>query len=251
MVSVRVVRAQPPVKPAPEPKKKDTIVGPTLFDDLQDETATAKPEVVESPAPPPPPAAPVPAPEETNLGIEQQVESALRAEDERTLAGRVERALQVRGLSFVPDGPFAAPSAECLDQFRNGQYYGCIALAQSVTEAIVRYVWQVKLGKKRKSTGDFAKNLAAIHEKGFIPDEIKTKIDLIWADRNDYHHLNPSIDKPGRSLEDIAREKVLLLCDVESHFFAFSISEGMLVPKNPEYWPTSSGAAMVYVRSWP
>jgi hypothetical protein len=249
MVSVRTVRPRPPVK-SRLPIKKAKSSRPSLFDALPCEADEAK--VAKPPALPTPPVEPMPTPIESNLDTDrQQVESAFRAEDQQTLAARVERALQVRGLSLVPYGPFAAPSAECLDHFRNGQYYGCIALVQGVTEAIVRYIWQLKLGKKRKSTGDFDKNLNAIHQKGFVPDEIRTKIDLIWADRNNYHHLNPSIDSPGRNLEDIAREKMFLLGDVESYFFAFSILNGRLVPKNPEYWQLSNGETLVYVRCWP
>jgi hypothetical protein len=32
-------------------------------------------------------------------------------------------------------GPFAAPSAECAEQFRDGRYFGCIALTQALLEA--------------------------------------------------------------------------------------------------------------------
>lgn len=256
MVAVHVSRP-------PTPIKKEKPAQPTLFDDLPEEAKRPSEQkvvdrptetIVQPPAPPvqPEPAAPPLQPEPVALECEQhRIEEALRAEDERTRGDRARRALQVRGLSLVPFGPFAAASAECLDEFRDGHYLGCIALAQSVVEAIVRYVWQTKLRRKSSAAGSFEKNLEVAHKKGFIPEDIKGKIDSIWADRNDYHHLNPSIDRAGRSLEDIAREKLLLLCDVEKHFFAFDISDGMLVPKHPEYWPSSNGTTTVYVRSWP
>jgi hypothetical protein len=247
MVAVHVSRPQPA-------GKKEKPLQPTLFDDMPEQVsegrpALARPKATVEPATPPTPAAP---PESPDLDGEQcQIEETLRQDDERTRSDRARRVLQVRGLSLVPFGPFAAASAECLDEFRDGHYLGCIALAQSVAEAIVRYVWQTHFRKKPNAAGSFEKNLDALDKKGFIPDDIKGKIDSIWTDRNDYHHLNPSIDRAGRSLEDIAREKLLLLREVEKHFFAFSISDGKLVPKNPEYWPASNGETLVCVRSWP
>ncbi len=245
MVALHVHRTQPAAK-------RTMSVQPTLFDGLLEERERLHDRgTADRPRAPVEQVASVLS-ETPDADAEQhRVEETLRDEDERTRSERARRALQVRALSFVPAGPFAAPSAECLDQFRDGHYFGCIALVQGVTEAIVRYVWQIKLLKKPDAGGGFEKNLESLHNKAFIPDEIKTKIDQIWANRNDFHHLNPAIHQPGRDLKDIAREKLLLLCDVEKHFFAFSFSDGKLVPKNPEYWPTSKGMTRVYVRSWP
>ena len=249
MVAVHVSRPQPT-------STKEKPAQPTLFDDLPEQVerpskrrATDRPKTPVEPATPPP--APVPPEVIDRDGELHRVEETLRTEDERTRSDRARRVLQVRALSFVPAGPFAAPSAECLDQFRDGHYFGCIALVQGVTEAIVRYVWQIKFRKKPNAGGVFEKNLESLHKKGFIPDEIKAKIDLVWADRNNFHHVNPCIDESERSLDDIAGEKLRLLSEVEKHFFAFSISDGMLVPKNPEYWPLSNGETLVCVRSWP
>ncbi|MBW1737979.1 MAG: hypothetical protein JRJ69_10615 [Deltaproteobacteria bacterium] len=58
----------------------------------------------------------------------------------------------------------------------------------------------------------------------------------IWEKRNDYHHLNPNIETEREKLKEIAYEKVLLLKEVESEIFRFSIIDGKLVPENKKYW---------------
>ena len=49
---------------------------------------------------------------------------------------------------------FAAPLAECAEQFRDGRYFGCIALTQALLEAVIRHVWQIKLKKKPNHEGE-------------------------------------------------------------------------------------------------
>ena len=38
--------------------------------------------------------------------------------------------------------PFGGASAECVALYTDGRFYGCVALAQSVAEAIVRFLRQ-------------------------------------------------------------------------------------------------------------
>src|SRR5690606_13675137 len=75
----------------------------------------------------------------------RRIEDSIKNEVLQTLSERADRFLQVRGTILVPYGPFAAPSAECVEQFRDGHFFGCIALTQAVVEAVIRHVWQVNL----------------------------------------------------------------------------------------------------------
>jgi hypothetical protein len=180
------------------------------------------------------------------------VEDAIRNEVLGTLSERAERWIEVRGLPMIPDGrPFAAPSVECRALFRDGYYLGCIALTQTVAEAIVRYVWQIKHGKKPIKSPEFEKSLEDLSSRGFITADTKDKIERIWDGRNNYHHLNPSVETDCGKLETVAREKLLLLGDVEKVFFDFSVSNGYLVPKNTEFWPSDAERTRVYLRAYP
>ena len=76
---------------------------------------------------------------------QRRIEESIKNEVLRTLSDRAARFLQVRAVPRTPDGPFAAPSAECAEQFRDGHYFGCIALTQAVLEAVIRHIWQVKI----------------------------------------------------------------------------------------------------------
>lgn len=165
-----------------------------------------------------------------------------------TLSERADRFLQVRGTVLVSDSPFAAPSMECVEQFRDGHFFGCIALTQAVVEAIIRHVWQIKLKKKSDQEGSFEKNLEALHKKKFISDEWKTKLDQMWADRHSFHHLRPAVESDQQRLEETARNTLKLLNDLEQEYFGFSVREGMVVPDHPEYWSIKEGESLVFMR---
>ena len=180
----------------------------------------------------------IPPVDEQQDGMDERrrIEDSIKNEVLRTLSDRATRFLQVRGTILVPDGPFAAPSVECAEQFRDGHYFGCIALTQAVLEAVIRHVWQIKLKKKPNQEGSFDKNLEALHKKKFISDEWKTKLDQMWADRHSFHHLRPSVESDQQKLEETARNMLKLLNDLEREFFGFTLREGIVVPDHPEYW---------------
>lgn len=250
MVALRKLRLQPPPKPERKrqsPKKKSTKqTQPTLFD--------KQPQDVASGEVPPSPAAtsqaPTTAQEDRQPALDKQreIEESIKSEVLNTLPDRAARFLEVHGMFLVPYGPFAAPSAECVEQFRDGHYFGCIALTQAVMEAIVRHVWQVKLKKKPNQEGSFEKNLEALHKKKFVTDEWKNKLDQMWADRNTFHHLRPAVLTEQRALEDLARSALKLLDQLEREFFGFTIRDGMVVPNHPEYWSIKEGESLVYLR---
>jgi hypothetical protein len=243
MVSLLKAKPASVPKPATRPKKRRASGASqgTLFEARADERATGNGR---------PQAAPVVVPPiESDLLAERRgIEESIREEVLRTVSDRVDRYLQVRGRVLVPAGPFAAPSVECVEQFRDGHFFGCIALTQAVLEAIIRRIWQVKFHKQPNKDGSFEKNLEALHEKKFISDEWKTKLEQMWAERHSFHHLRPSVESDRQKLESMARNTLNVLNDLEREFFGFTFREGMLVPDHPEFWSSAGGQALVFVR---
>ena len=217
MVAIRKVKLEPPPKPTKKAKKKktprDDYAG--LFDmEAEDSVSNnGKPDAVPVPVT-------IPPVDEQHDGMDERrrIEDSIKNEVLRTLSDRATRFLQVQGAILVPDCPFAAPSVECAKLFRDGHYFGCIALTQDVLEAAIRHIWQIKLKKKPNQEGSFDKNLEALHKKKFISDKWKIKLDQMWAERHSFHHLRPSAECGEQKLEETARNTLTLLNDLERVF---------------------------------
>jgi len=133
---------------------------------------------------------------------------------------------------IIPNSHFAAVSAECHLLYRDGHFYGCVSLTQAVAEAIVRFLCERNGWKPDK---DFEKNIGKLAKRSFITQDQLSSFQEIWKNRDDYRHLNPSVEKDLRKLEELARTKLKLLNKIESEIFAFSVNKGALVPKTPKY----------------
>ena len=151
---------------------------------------------------------------------QRRIEDAIKNEVLRTLSDRAARFLQVRTTVVVPDAPFAAPSAECAEQFRDGHYFGCIALTQALLEAVVQHMAQLKIKKNPHKDGGFEKNLDALQKQGFISSAMKIELEQMWADRHSFHHFRPSITSDQQKLEEAARKSLKLLQDLKEEFFS-------------------------------
>ena len=168
-----------------------------------------------------------------NLIQQKLMEESIKQEIEQTLSLRAQRYLKVKPHGIVPDTQFASVSAECNLLFRDGHYYGCITLTQSVVEAIVRFLCQKNSWKPEK---DFENNINQLLKRKFISEKLKNKFLEIWENRHDYHHLNQNIEVQRIKLEKISYEKVLLLKEIESEIFKFTTKNGKLIPENKKYW---------------
>ena len=248
MVAVRKFKLEPPPKPAKKPKKAmvSKPATPTLFDLEGEDVASnnGKPHTTPDATDPGKTNQAQPDP----LTERRQIEDSIKNELLRTLSDRADRFLQVRGNVLIPDSPFAAPSVECAEQFRDGHYFGCVALTQAVLEAVIRHVWQVKLKKKPTQGGSFDKNLEALHKKKILSDEWKTKLDEMWAERHSFHHLHPSVKADHLKLRETARNSLKLLNDLGREFFGFKVQEGVVLPDHPEYWSVKDGEPMTFMR---
>lgn len=173
-------------------------------------------------------------------------EDGIKQEFEQTLTYRVERYLKVKPHGIVPFTEFAPASAECALLFRDGHFYGAIALSQAVAEAIAKFLCQKNGWKPDKK---FEENVAKLETRQFISNSMREKFLLLWGKRDDYHHLNSTIETDCQKLEALACEKVSLLKEIESEVFKFTVIDGKLVPENRKYWfVQSDGTVPVFLR---
>lgn len=177
----------------------------------------------------------------------KELEEALRQDFEASVSDRVDRYLRIHVPGIIPYKHFALPFEECEKLFRDGHYYGCIALTQAVAEAVVRHIWATnQRSRKRKK---FKAMVGKLHRRELITRKVKKCLLKIWEGRNDYHHLNPTIgpdtDHPDvheelarhqAKLQRLARVKTRLLNKVVAEAFHWSVDAGKLVPEKSKYW---------------
>lgn len=179
------------------------------------------------------------------MNPKEQAEQIIRLSFEATFAERVDRRVRVKPHSIIPDHYFSAASVECRDMFVAGYFYGCISLVQAVAEGVSRFVAEAN---SCPPGGDPQERVRQLHKRGFIGDKVLEAFDVIWRDRNDFHHLNRRIEVERNKLAARAEECVRAWFLVESDLFGYTTSQGKLVPKNPKYWPkTGSDTTAVYV----
>jgi len=175
---------------------------------------------------------------DSNKMIEKKMlEDTLKQEFEITLQDRIDRYLKVKPHVIIPNTPFARASSECSKAYRDGQFYGCISLTQSVSESLVKFLCKCNGWKANKV---FEKNIEKLEKRGIITTEQSTDLLEIWKNRDDYHHLNDTIESDYLKLISLAESKLLLLNKIEKQVFDFSIDKGVLIPKNPKYWTTGN-----------
>ncbi len=170
----------------------------------------------------------------------------IKMDVEATAQIRAERYLKVKPHGIVPNTEFAGVSTECAALFRDGHYFGAIALSQAVAEAIVKFLC-TKNGWRPKKV--YEENVGKLRTRGFISDSLDKTFHRIWEKRDDYHHLNSTIETDRQSLEALALSKLEDLKFIESEVFKFSIKDGKLVPANPKYWDLKDdGTTEAYLR---
>ena len=130
--------------------------------------------------------------------------------------------------------------------FRDGHYYAAIALSQAVGEATVKFLCSKNGWKPCKN---FEKNVGTLETRHVISRNLKERFLNLWKERDDYHHLNSTIETDRQKLETLACEKVLLLKEIESEVFAVSFVGGKLVPQCRKYWALQEdGTVPVFLR---
>lgn len=199
------------------------------------------------------------------------IRQQIHEDDEATFDQRVARVQRVKIHKIIPHVWFDVASTECRDLFRDGHFYGCICLSQSVAEGLAKFVLEarrVKIGEqkrpieqcKKPAAGkpliDMLKRLSGGTRNGepmkALSDKCLTAFDCIeGGDRDDFHHFNKSVLTEFEKLEKRAEECVMALYDIESELFGFDITAGVLTPYQPQYWPDAGKKyAKVYLRAY-
>lgn len=177
----------------------------------------------------------------------EEAERYVRERFEQTLPEQLNRYLRARVHEVIPHHFFSNPSAECRELFVAGHYYGCISLAQAVAEGLSTFLAAANRQRKVKDPKTRVDRLAAA---GAISSASLDAFGRIWGeDRNDYHHLNPTVETDHARLQGRALDCIDALYVIESDVFAFGIDQGKLVPRHPQYWPNvTTGVTETFVR---
>jgi len=108
-----------------------------------------------------------------NLFNEKQLEHSLRQEFEQNLKSCIERYSSVKPHGIIPNTKFAVASSECSLLFRDGHFYGCIALSQAVAEALAKYLCEKNGWSPANS---YEENVDKLHKRGFISDLLRDRL---------------------------------------------------------------------------
>lgn len=176
---------------------------------------------------------------------EKLTEESIQKEFESTLQDRVMRYLKVKPHGIIPLTPFASASSECSKLFRDGHYYGCISLTQAVSEALVMFLCKTNGWDPDRK---FERNVEKLFIRGKIKEKQKVSLLKIWRNRDDYHHLNSTVASNLSELENLAKQKLVLLTKLEGEIFSFSFNDGKLIPKQQKYWNMTDGKVKVFLR---
>jgi hypothetical protein len=151
---------------------------------------------------------------------------------------------------IIPNHYFSYVSSECQLLFKDRHYYGCIALCQSVAEALARFMYE-KWTSNRPAK-QFEANIHKIRNADVQPD-VSNLLENIYGgrQRHDFHHLNKTVSTEYEKLRSIATDKIDLLNRVEVQVFEYEITERGLKVKYPKYWESTNGFYNTFLRICP
>lgn len=175
--------------------------------------------------------------EQEEIIQKRAIEFALKDDFERSLQERVSRSLEMRSqraIFMTPPTHFAQPAIECFKLYRDSHFYGCISLTQAVVEALARFICE-RDGYKTSSS--FPDNVSRMK---YLDKKTKQMFMEVWGspkERNDFHHLNPDVERDRKKLGRISKRNITLLSKIENEVFAHKIRDGAFDSfKYPKYW---------------
>ena len=162
------------------------------------------------------------------------------------LPQRFARAKRVKLQQVIPFHWFSSAASECARMYIAGLFYGSISVAQAYVEALSKYLAEFHGIRVGKDTEERCRRL----EKQKVLSSASVLAALaVFSDRNNYHHLNREVHQEYEKLESRAEECVNHLHTIESEVFAYTVSDGKIIPKEPRYWPPfGDGLSQVYLR---
>ena len=179
---------------------------------------------------------------------DEQFLNNMRGSFEACLPQRLRRASRVKLQNIIPAHWFATAASECAGMYIAGYFYGAISVAQAYIEALTRFLAE---HHRTRIPSDPVERCRYLHREGFLPDRSLAAALAILSDRNDFHHLNRSVERDYEKLECRAAECINELHAIESEIFAYSFGPepGKVALGKPDYWPSEgSGLAQVNLR---
>ena len=176
----------------------------------------------------------------------EELKKGMREALEQTIEIRVERYLEVAHQGIIPNHHFGAASSECIELYRDGYLLSAVMVSQSVAEGI----WRLVLERNQiQPDVDRPAVAAALVERKIISTEGAAAFGRIWRSfRNDVHHMNASVG--AVPFRELARRNMVDLAAIESEIFAFTFSNGKLVPLQPRYWDLQAdGTTSAFLRN--
>jgi len=176
---------------------------------------------------------------------EKQLVNDMRASFEASLPYRVSRASRVKLQNIIPAHWFAAAASECAGMYIAGFFYGAISIAHAYVEAITRYLAE---HHHTRIPNDPSERCRYLHREKLLSQKSLNAALGILSDRNDFHHLNKSVEQEYEKLEARAADCINHLHTIESEVFAYSFGPepGKASLKKPDYWP-SGGPSLAQV----
>ena len=178
----------------------------------------------------------------------EQLLKDMRASFEASLPQKLSRASRVKLQNIIPAHWFATAASECAGMYIAGFFYGAISVAQAYVEALTRFLAE---HHHTRIPGDPAERCRYLNNERLLSDQALTAALAILSDRNDFHHLNKSVEQEHEKLEARAADCINQLHTIESDVFAYSFGPepGKVALKKPDYWPSGGpGLAQVNLR---
>lgn len=177
-------------------------------------------------------------------------EDDFRRRFDTELPHMMERAKKVQRLPIMPGHWFSAAASECAEMYVRGYFYGAISVGQAYVEALGLYLADANHTRRQSGPKEMWEKLE--HE-GIVSTGARDAAHEILADRNDYHHLNKTIETGYLALQSRAETVVNSIHVIDLDVFDSSVSEtpGAIAPAKPQYWPKGEheGTSQVFVRS--
>lgn len=176
---------------------------------------------------------------------EKRLLDDIRGSFEASLPLRLDRASRVKLQNIIPAHWFAAAASECAGMYIAGYFYGAISVAQAYVEALTRFLAE---HHQTRVPRDPEERCRYLHRQGILTDRTLSASLAILCDRNDFHHLNKSVEQDYEKLQSRAEECINNLHAIESEVFAYSFGPepGKISLQKPDYWP-SGGPSLAQV----
>lgn len=166
---------------------------------------------------------------------------------ELDLEERLDRHLESKPHGISPSHHFSYPSHECVESYRDARFFSAVSLSQSLVDGITRFAC---VRNRLKSGKDVGERIHRLLNSRFITASCGEAMQRIWdSQRNDFHHMNPSVTTDLSTLKRMAKGNLDDLAIIESELFAFHSTDGAVAVVHPQYWdPKADGKLPVYLR---